>query len=319
MNKRDLNRDEAQLYRNELSKDPHILAVLLKDAGYSFNGAKISGDSLFGFANMTVDPSFLPVMKIPLVEGRNFALASDSATSVIVNQTFVKRAGWKEPIGQEVIFGPTEHYRVIGVIRDYAYRPLNEAPVGPELLTMRMQQSYGMFYVKIKPGSETASLGAIESTFKRLFPLTPFSYVFKDEENKKSYEAEKRWEQIFLFASILTIFISCIGLFGLSVFSVERRIKEIGVRKVLGASEATIATLVSKDFLLLVIVSLLIAMPAAWIGAGKWLEQYPNQVPLSGWMLACAGGIVVFIALATVSFQSVRAAMMNPVDSLRNE
>jgi putative ABC transport system permease protein len=319
VNKRDLSREEAQLFRHELSKDPHILAVLLKDAGYSFNGARINGDSMIGFANMTVDPSFLPVMKIPLIKGRNFSLASDSSDAVIVNEAFVRKAGWKEPIGQQVRFGEKETYRVIGVIRDYAYRPLNEEPIGPELLTMRMQQSYGMFYIKIKPGSETASLRVIENTFKQLFPLSPFAFTFKDEENRKSYEAEQRWEQIFLFASILTIFISCIGLFGLSVFSVERRIKEIGVRKVLGASGAAIAALISKDFVLLVIVALLIAMPVAWMGADKWLRQYPNQVPLSGWMFGLAGGIVVFIALATVSFQSVRAAMMNPVESLRSE
>jgi putative ABC transport system permease protein len=184
---------------------------------------------------------------------------------------------------------------------------------------MSMQQAYVMVYIKIKPGSETASLGAIESTFKRLFPLTPFSYVFKDEANRKNYEAEERWKQMLLFASIVTIFISCVGLFGLSVFSVEKRTKEIGVRKVLGASPGVIVGLVSKDFLGLVIIALVIALPAVWMGAGKWLERYPYRITVSGWMFAEVGLLVMLIALVTVSFQSVKAAGSNPVKALRAE
>jgi putative ABC transport system permease protein len=182
-----------------------------------------------------------------------------------------------------------------------------------------MDRDYGMIYIKIKPGSETASLGQIGSTFRRLFPLTPFSYVFKDEENRKYYEAEERWKQMLSFASLVTIFISCVGLFGLSVFSVERRTKEIGVRKVLGASPGIIAALVSRDFLRLVVVALIVAIPAVWIGADKWLQRYPYRVTVSVWVFAGVGLAVMMIALATVSFQAVRAGMANPVKSLRVE
>jgi putative ABC transport system permease protein len=180
-----------------------------------------------------------------------------------------------------------------------------------------MDKDYGMIYIKIKPGSETASLGQIGSTFRRLFPLTPFSYVFKDEENRKNYEAEEKWKQMLLFASVVTIFISCVGLFGLSVFSVEKRTKEIGVRKVLGASPGIIVALVSRDFLRLVVLSLIVAIPAVWIGADKWLQRYPYRVTLSGWMFAGLGLAVMLIALVTVSFQAIRAGMANPVKSLR--
>jgi putative ABC transport system permease protein len=318
INKSNLTRPEARLFKSELLKDPDIVAMLPKDEGFNFNPAKINRDSSVTCVNVTVDESFLPVMKIRVLQGRNFspAFPSDSTESVIVNESFVRKAGWKDPIGQKVSMGEKENYRVIGVVRDYAYGSLADA-IEPELL--RMDQDYGMVYVKIKPGSETASLGRIERTFKQLFPLTPFSFVFKDDENRRFYEAEERWKQMLLFASLVTIFISCVGLFGLSVFSVERRTKEIGVRKVLGASPGIIVAMVSRDFLRLVMLALLIAVPAVWIGADKWLQRYPYRVPVSIGMFAGVGLAVMLIALVTVSFQAVRAGMANPVKSLRVE
>jgi len=318
VDKGDLTRSEARLFKTELMKDLDILAVLPRDGGININPAKINGDSSIECVNTTVDESFLPVMRIHVLQGRNFSAAfpSDSTTAVIVNESFVKKAGWKDPIGQRVSMGEKENYRVIGVVGDYAYESLAEA-VKPELL--RMDKDYGMIYIKIKPGSETASLGEIQGTFSRLFPLTPFSYVFKDDENRKNYEAEEKWKQILLFASLVTIFISCVGLFGLSVFSVEKRTKEIGVRKVLGASPGIIAALVSRDFLRLVIVALFIAIPAVWMGADKWLQRYPYRVTVSIWTFAGVGLMVMMIALLTVSFQAVRAGRANPVKSLRVE
>ena len=318
VDKADLTRSEARLFKTELMKDLDILAVLPRDGGININLTKINGDSSIECVNTTVDESFLPVMKIHVLQGRNFSAAfpSDSTTAVIVNESFVKKAGWKDPIGQRVSMGKKENYRVIGVVGDYAYESLAEV-VKPELL--RMDKDYGMIYIRIRPGSETTSLGEIQSTFSRLFPMTPFSYVFKDDENRKNYEAEEKWKQILLFASLVTIFISCVGLFGLSVFSVEKRTKEIGVRKVLGASPGIIAALVSRDFLRLVIVALFIAIPAVWMGADKWLQRYPYRVTVSIWTFAGVGLMVMMIALLTVSFQAVRAGRANPVKSLRVE
>jgi putative ABC transport system permease protein len=269
---------------------------------------------------MTIDESFLPLLKIPIAKGRNFSKSfpSDSSAVVLVNEKFVEKAGWKDAIGQQLIINEKEKYRIVGVVRDYHYRPLNEE-IKPEVFTMRMQNDYGMAYIKIKPNSETASLRHIEQTFKKLFPLNPFSFIFKDQENLKNYEAEAKWKRIMLFGSILTIFISCIGLFGLSVLSAEKRTKEIGIRKVLGASVNGVVTILSKDFLKLVFISLLIAMPLSWLTAAKWLENYPYRVVLSWWMFAVVGLLVVLVALATVSFQAVKAAMANPVKSLRTE
>ena len=149
--------------------------------------------------------------------------------------------------------------------------------------------------------------------------MSPYSYKFQDEENLKNYEAEAKWKQIMLFGAILTIFISCIGLFGLSVLSAEKRTKEIGIRKVLGASVGNVVKILSKDFLKLVVLSLVISIPLAWLAVSKWLENYPYRITLSWTLFVFAGLSVVCIALATVSFQAIKAAVANPVKSLRTE
>jgi putative ABC transport system permease protein len=230
----------------------------------------------------------------------------------------VKKAGWKNPIGQLVSFGDNPKYTVIGVVRDYHFQSLSQEIV-PELFSMRMQNDYGMVYIKIKPNSVAQCLKYIEKTFKKLFPLNPYTYIFKDQENLKNYEAEAKWKQIIFYGAVLTIFISCIGLFGLCVLSAEKRTKEIGVRKVLGASVGRVASILSKDFLKLVVIALLIAMPLAWLSANKWLQSYPYRITLSWWMFTMAGLLVVFIALVTISFQAIKAAIANPVKSLRTE
>src|SRR6185437_14131659 len=160
-----------------------------------------------------------------------------------------------------------------------------------------------------KPNTATASLKYIAGTFKKLFPLSPYSYTFKNDENIRSYEAEAKWKQIMLYSAILTIFISCIGLFGLSVLSAEKRTKEIGIRKVLGASIRSVVTALSVDFLKLVLIAMIIAIPAAWLASNKWLENYPYRISLSWWMFASAGMLVIIIALATVSFQAIKVAV----------
>ena len=235
--------------------------VAAKNGGQWMTGARLANDSSISFNYETVDESYIPELKIPLVEGRNFSKAfpSDSTNAILVNETFVKQAGWKNPIGQIVNFfyNNNEIYHVIGVVKDYHYLALNQK-IGPQLFTMKNDNLYGTFNIKIKPGSETESLKFIQKTFKQFFPLSPYSYVFKDEQKLKDYESEAKWKQIILFGAILTIFISCIGLFGLSVLSAEKRTKEIGIRKVLGASVNNVVTILSKDFLKLVFIALIL-------------------------------------------------------------
>ena len=207
---------------------------------------------------------------------------------------------------------------MIGVVKDYHYHSLNEK-IGPQLFTMKARNNYGVALLKIRPGTETSSLKYIQSKFKQYFPMMPYSYSFKSDENYKSYEAERKWKQIMFFSAVLTIFISCIGLFGLSVLSAERRIKEIGIRKVLGASVKSVVTILSKDFVKLVMLALLIAIPLGWYAINKWLQNYPYRIDISWKIFAFAGALVLFIALVTVSFQALRTAMASPVTSLRSE
>ena len=313
--------DEAWLFKNELLKDPNIISVAPRNGGSWGTVAKINNDSTIQFDYETVDETYLSTLKIPLVQGRNFSpdFPSDSANSVLVNESFVKQAGWKNPMGQTVNFWyNNKKYTVIGVVKDYHYQPLNQK-IDPQLFTMKPDNNYGMVYIKIKANTVAVSLQTIQKKFKQLFPLSPYSYTFMNEANLRDYEAEAKWKQIMLFGAILTIFISCIGLFGLSVLSAEKRTKEIGIRKVLGASVKRVVTILSKDFLKLVFISLIIAIPAAWLAANKWLENYPYRIALDWWLFASAGILVVLIALVTVSFQAIKAAVANPVKSLRAE
>jgi putative ABC transport system permease protein len=313
--------DAAQLFKHELLNDPNIISVAPRNGGQWGTVAKVSNDSTIQFDYETVDEAYLPTLKIPLVQGRNFSpdFPSDSANSVLVNESFAKQAGWKNPIGQTINFWyNNKKYSVIGVVKDYHYQPLNQK-IGPQVFTMKNSNSYGMVYIKIKPNTAAASLKTIQNNFKQLFPINPYNYTFKNEENLKSYEAEAKWKQIILFGAILTIFISCIGLFGLSVLSTEKRTKEIGIRKVLGASVKGVAAILSKDFLKLVFISLVISIPLAWLATSKWLENYPYRITLDWWLFASAGILVILIALITVSFQAIKAAIANPVKSLRTE
>lgn len=317
--KNDLSWKEVDLLRQELSKYPDILGVAPKDNGYSFNGAKINGDSTIGFVNTTIDEGYLPLLKIPIVRGRNFspAFPADSSGSVLVNETFVKQAGWQEPLGQAVVLqGKTWH--VVGVVKDYHVEAL-QTEIKPQLFSMSLDNGLGDVYIRIRPNSETGSLQYIAQVFRKLFPLSPWTYSFQNETNRKNYEAEARWKQILLFGAVITIFISCVGLFGLSVLAAERRTKEIGVRKVLGASVQSVVAILSTDFLRLVLLSLVLSIPVSWIVANKWLQNYAYRIHLGWELFTVAGLAVVFIALATVSFQAVKAAMANPVKSLRTD
>lgn len=312
----------ADAFREELMRTSAVADVAFKNEGSWATTAKVNGEQTLGFSYETVDEKYLPLLKIPVVKGRNFSRAfpSDSTNAVLVNEAFVKAAGWKDPIGQQVNFwyNQDEKYTVVGVVKDYHYIDMKQK-ITEQLFTMKNRNQYGTTFVKIKPGQATAALAHIATAYKKYFPLSPYEYTFMNEENLKRYESEAKWKQIILFSAILTIFISCIGLFGLSVLSAEKRTKEIGIRKVLGASVAAVVTILSTDFLKLVIISLVLAMPLAWMASNKWLENYPYRITLSWWIFATAAFLVAGVALMTVSFYAVKAAVADPVKSLKGE
>jgi putative ABC transport system permease protein len=318
----DTKHSDAATFKNELLKNPNIVGVSAKNSNTWQAGAKGDLDSGINARYEMIDEDFLPLLKIQLVAGRNFspAYAADTTQSVIINESFSKAAHWNNPIGKtvSVLWADNEICHVIGVVKDYHFASLTET-ITPELLTMNTANSYGSYYIKIKPGSETASLKWIQQLFQQFYPTDPYSYVFKNDENRRQYADVEKWKQIMLFGAALTIFISCIGLFGLSVLSTEKRTKEIGIRKVFGASVKSIVTTLSTDFIKLVVMALVIASPLAYITTNKWLQNFPYRITISWWLFASAGILVMLIALFTISFQSIKAAIANPVKSLRTE
>lgn len=321
VNKPDMTRKEAALFRHTLLRNANIIDAAPKNSGYRGNTLKVNGGQPINTILQAVDTSYLPLLEIPFQQGRNFSsqFPSDSTKSVVVNESFVKQAGWENPIGQKISnYDNDEQVTVIGVVKDYHFKPLTNA-VEPELFTMSPLTNYGMMYIKIRPRSEAQSLAFIQKTFRQLFPLDAYSYDFLERANATAYNAEARWKQIILFSTILTIFISCIGLFGLSVLSAEKKTKEIGIRKLLGASVSSIVTILSTDFLKLITLALTISIPLAWMATANWLQNYPYRITLSWWLFALSGLLVIVIALFTVSFQSIKVATENPVKSLRTE
>ncbi len=317
-----MKHSDAKIFKEELLKNSNIVEVAPKNGGYWGTLAKINNGITIDFAYESIDQTFLPLLKIPLVEGRNFStdFASDSTKSVLVNEAFVKKAAWKKPIGQVVDFfyDNNAKYTVVGVVKDHHFSSLSQE-IRPQLFTMKPQNDYGMVYIKIKPHTESASLKHIEKTFKKLFPISSYDYKFKEIENLKNYESEAKWKQIMLFGAILTIFISCMGLFGLATLSAEKRTKEIGIRKVLGASVGNIVQLLSTDFIKLVSISFFFAFPLAYYAMQEWLKNYPYRIDFNGWNYVFTALISLSIALLTVGFQSIKVALMNPVKSLRTE
>jgi putative ABC transport system permease protein len=320
VNKNGLKPADAAAFKNELLRNPNIAGVSVKNAGQWGTGTKNAVGSTVYFAGETVDENYLPLLKIPLTAGRNFSTAfpADAAQSVIVNESFVKAANWKTPVGEtlQILGSSNETYHVIGVVKDYHFASLTKK-ITPQLFNMN--GSYGSYYIRIKPNTAATSLKWIQKTYQQFYPMTPYAYVFKNDENKKQYADVEKWKQIILFGAILTIFISCIGLFGLSVLSAEKRTKEIGIRKVLGASVKSIVTTLSTDFIKLVVIALIIASPLVYVAANKWLQSFPYRIALNWWLFGLAALLVVFIALFTVSFQAIKAAIANPVKSLRTE
>ncbi len=282
--------------------------------------AKTSGKDIeVDYSKIT--ETFFPVLKIPFKEGRNFSpdFPSDVTQSAVVNEAFVREAGWKDPVGRTVsLEGGNKTLTVIGVIKDYHFRSLKQK-ITAQLFSMDSSMNYGQAWVKINPANVSKTVSSIQQSWKKISPLFPFSYQFITDNTARNYETEAKWRQIITVAAILFIFISCIGLLGLVILSIEQRTKEIGIRKVLGAAVSGIVMLVSKDFILLIAIAFLIGVPVAYYAIDQWLQDFAYRIDINWWMFALAGAGIILIVLITLSFQAIRAAIANPVKSLRAE
>ena len=266
------------------------------------------------------DNVLIPLLDLKLQQGRNFSAAfgSDSANSVVVNEAFVKAAGWDKPIGQRFIenwVSDNQPLTVIGVLKDYHYGSLRYA-IQPQIMTLKPAN---LVWIKYEPSKQPQALAALQQVFRKQFPNYNFRYSFLSSDTESLYRNDRRWQQIIMYTAGLSILLCCTGLFGLARMSAEQRTKEIGVRKVLGASVTSIVALLSKDFFKLVLIAIVIASPLAWYAMNRWLQDFAYKVDIEWWVFALAGTLAVGIALLTVSFQSVKAALTNPVKSLRTE
>lgn len=265
-----------------------------------------------------VDEHYIPTLGIELSAGRNFSAdyGMDSLSAVI-NETAAATFGWTgDALGKIVVDSDNRHLRVVGVVKDFHFRSLHER-ISP--LVMVLNKNFGNLIVKVKAGDITGLLETVEKQYNALHPALPFSYSFLDERINNTYLAERKTGTILGVFAGLTIFVACLGLFGLATFTAYQRTKEIGIRKVLGASVANITRLLITDFMKLIGIAVVIASPIAWWTMNKWLEDFAYRIQIQWWLFALAGSVAVTIALLTVGWQAIKAAVANPVDSLRDE
>lgn len=270
------------------------------------------------FADGVVGYDFVRTLKLQLKEGRDFspAFGTDS-TSYILNETAAARIGFKDPIGQTVIWG-NRPGRIVGVLKDFHFASMHTA-IDPLIIRLDEKWPWGTILVRSKPGETKQAIESLERVCKQVNPQIPFTYQFSDLEFDKLYRSEQVVSRLANYFALLAVFISCLGLFGLATYTAAQRTREIGIRKVLGASVTNVTALLSGDFIKLVLIAVLMGAPVAWTMMAAWLDNYAYRITLSWWTIALASGSAILIALVTVSYQSIRAALGNPVKALRSE
>lgn len=285
-----------------------------------FNVETDQGMSQRGINFSVVDHDFVETLGIRMVQGRDFQqdMPSDTLTGVLVNETFVKRMGWSDPIGRKIEAGDenTLRARVVGVMADYHQTGMyNEI----ESLLLAYREYNNILYIKLSGKNTQQTLAYIESKWKEVFPDQPFTYTYLSERFNRQFEADEKRGLIFTMFTILAILIACLGLFGLASYMVEQRTKEVGIRKVFGASEGIVIKLISREFLFLVAISIIIAVPAAYLIMSNWLENYVYRTSIGIPLLLLAAGLILVITFITVSYKAYQAAVMNPANAIRIE
>jgi ABC-type antimicrobial peptide transport system permease subunit len=271
-----------------------------------------------GFVELSVYYGFLQAMRIQLVQGRDFSRSFvNDSSNYLVNEEAVKVMGLKDPIG-EMFIHRSDTGKIIGVVKDFHLRSLHD-PIAPLFISFNTDFRGALAVVRTKPGRTKEALSTLSDAYHRFNPKYPFDYRFADDEFNAQYKSEIMVGKLVYIFSFLAIFISAMGLFGLAMFIVEQRVREIGIRKVLGASVSGIVSMLTLDFVKLVLLSALLAFPLAYWIMNKWLQAFAYRVALSWWIFLLAATIALVIALITVGFQTVKAALTNPVKSLKNE
>ncbi len=313
-------------FKERLSQLPGIQDITFVKSNPLRNGAITDGVSWPGkdptvaiqFNTLRVGYNYVKTLGLTLVQGRDFspAFGADSS-NFLINEATARRMGVGNPVGKPFRFGYSQG-TVIGVLKDFHFNSLHEA-VRPIVIRLWTINEAGVILVRPAPGQTQGAIKSVESLWKEMNPKFPINYGFIDDDFGRQYRSETIVGMLASGFACLAIFIACLGLFGLATFTAEQRTKEIGVRKVLGASVTSIVALLSKDFLQLVVLAILIASPLAWYTMNQWLQDFAYRIDIDWWVFALAGLLAVGIALLTVSFQSIKAALVNPVKSLRSE
>jgi putative ABC transport system permease protein len=320
--------NKIKTFKDELLKSSQIKNVSVSDY-LPISNTKRDGNTFYkegrtkldfgvGAQKWVIDCDYIKTMGMEIVEGRNFSkdIASDSA-AVIINQSMAAKLGLKNPIGERITNGWGQPLTVIGVLKDFNFETMKQE-VSP-LCFILGDYNASIVAVKINAADVKNVIGYIGSVWKSFSPNQPIRYTFLDESFANMYDDVKRTGSIFTSFSVLAIVIACLGLFALSAFMAEQRNKEMSIRKVLGASISQVTTLLSRDFVRLVLIAFVIASPIAWWAMNKWLQDFAYRITISGWVFLWAGLTVLIIALATISFQAIKAALANPAESLRTE
>ncbi|MES2277636.1 MAG: ABC transporter permease [Bacteroidota bacterium] len=309
--------------KTELKSQPGIVAVTtadnkLVDNGHTTAGVNWDGkDATIQFIihHFGIDEKFIPVMKLKMLAGNNFTASKSDSSHFILNETAVKMTGIKNPIGKRFKFQETEG-TIIGVVKDFNAASFKDR-IEPAVIYYEPQGN--RLYVKTTGKNAAQAIAATARLWDKYNPGFPFEYNFMDDEYDNLYKSDQRSGVLFNVFSAIAIVISCLGLFGLATYTAQIMTKEIGIRKVLGASVAGIIALVSKDFLKLVLFAIVIASPIAWWAINKWLQNFVYKIDVNAWIFVVAGIMAIGIAFITIGFQTVKAAMANPVKSLRSE
>lgn len=323
-----INSEKAlSLMRDRLAKEPRVISVTGTDMNMGRGRDGSSSTSIMGFDYkdkgikthwLRIDFDYLKTMDIQLVAGRDFSRSFGMDTSgVLINETMARQLGEKDPLTAVLDIDGTQ-LQVIGVVKDFHFKSLHRE-LAPLTMVVRPNWPVSYIFIRVQPDNLPASMEVIKTAWKEINPKAPFLASFLDENTDRTYSGETKLSKIFISGAILAILISCMGLFAIALLAIIQRTKEIGIRKVLGASVPHIIGLVSKDFLLLVLIAILIASPIAWYAMHNWLQSFYYRIDISWWVFVAAGIVALLIAFITLSLQSVKAAMRNPVTSLRSE
>lgn len=320
---------KSELIKAEIVKTRGVLSASFTNFSYSESMSSVAvlpegagENEISSEPVISVDEDFLSTFKIDLISGRDFSKdrMTDKDDAFIINEAAVKHFNWGTPenaLGKKLDWGLGKKGSVIGVVKDFNFLSLHET-IKPLIIHIEPDW-YSFISLKISSNNISETISNLETKWKSLNIDSPFDYAFLDDDFARLYKSEQQTQTIIGIFSGLAIFIASLGLFGLAAFTAEQRTKEIGVRKILGAPISNIIGLLSKDFLVLIAISILIAVPLAWYGANNWLQSFAYKTEISWWIFGIAGLTTIIIALITVSFQSIKAAIANPVDSLRSE